>query len=213
MTDKHMTDESRHQHWEDVHADVDDSRLSWYQQIPALSLEFIENTGIGRDARIIDIGGGTSRLVDVLLHRGYEDITVLDIADNALELARQRLGEAASKVEWIHADITRWAPGAAYDVWHDRAVFHFLTEAVDREAYKQHLRQALKPGGHVIIATFAPDGPVRCSGLPVRRYSPEALAAELGSEFALVESEREDHHTPGDAVQRFQFSRFMYGVP
>ncbi len=203
-------DERWRQHWKRIHDGKDDTDLSWYQRTPVPSLRLIERAGVGKDARIIDVGGGTSRLVDALVHRGYHDITVLDIAAPALELARQRLPQdMRAKVKWIQADITEWDPDEAYDVWHDRAVFHFLTEASDREAYKQRLREGLKPGGHLVIGTFALEGPERCSGLPVRRYSPKSLAVELGSEYELIESEREDHRTPRDVVQSFQFSRFI----
>lgn len=205
-----MMAEGRQEHWEKAYQGKDETQLSWFQQTPAQSLEWIESTGIAKDARIIDVGGGTSRLVDFLIERGYQNITVLDLAEHALELTRQRLPQdVSSKVNWIRADIMEWEPEQAYDLWHDRAVFHFLTEGHDREAYKQRLCRGLKPGGHLIIGTFALDGPQRCSGLPVRRYSPESLAAELGDEFELIESAGEAHRTPRDVVQHFQYSRFI----
>lgn len=205
-----MMVEGRREHWEQAHEGKDETQLSWYQPTPATSIKLIESAGISKDARIIDVGGGTSRLVDLLIERDYSNITVLDLAEHAPELTRQRLPQdARSRVKWIQADVTEWEPDGTYDLWHDRAVFHFLTAEQDREAYKQRLRKGLKPGGHLIIGTFALDGPERCSGLPVRRYSPESLAAELGREFELIESAGEEHRTPHDVVQRFQFSRFI----
>jgi trans-aconitate methyltransferase len=161
-----------------------------------------------RNAAIIDIGGGASRLVDALLEAGYRDISVLDLSANALEAAKKRVGAAAATVDWIVADATTWRPAKGYDVWHDRAAFHFLTDAADRAAYVTRLRLAVAPGGQVIIATFAPDGPEKCSGLPVQRHDSESLAAELGPDFALVETRSETHHTPWHTTQAFQFSRF-----
>ena len=159
-------------------------------------------------AKIIDIGGGASTLADKLLAEGYRSLTVLDLASAALEQSKQRLGSAAKQVEWIVADITTWQPQTHYDLWHDRAVFHFLTNPDDRRAYLTTLKNALQPGATVILATFALDGPERCSGLPVQRYSSETLADELGSEFTLLETTPEDHHTPSGSVQRFVYCRF-----
>ena len=206
-----VIDERRRDHWEAVHTGKGADRLSWYQAHPDVSLGLIEQSRVGKDARIIDVGGGTSRLVDLLLERGYEHLTVLDIAEKALEMTRARLARCGgSKVTWIQADITEWEPGGRYDVWHDRAVFHFLTAPSDREAYRARLASGLKADGHLIIGTFALDGPARCSGLPVVRYSPGCLSRELGNDFTLVESTTEDHYTPGGVLQRFQFSRFVH---
>jgi 2-polyprenyl-3-methyl-5-hydroxy-6-metoxy-1,4-benzoquinol methylase len=160
-------------------------------------------------ASIIDVGGGASRLVDALLDQGFRQVTVLDISPEALACTRERLGELAKHVNWTAADVTRWTPPGAFDIWHDRAVFHFLVGAEERRAYKDTLATALPPGGQAIIGTFASNGPERCSGLPVARYEPEALATELGSAFRLVESTHEDHLTPRGKVQRFQFSRLV----
>jgi trans-aconitate methyltransferase len=166
-------------------------------------------TGIRSDADIIDVGGGASRLVDCLLEKGFSRVTVLDLSANALDEAKKRLGRRGDGIDWIAADVTAWEPSRTYDLWHDRAAFHFLTDAVDRDAYVARLKKAVRAGGHVIIATFAPDGPEKCSGLPIVRYNPEAVASALGAGFELVDSRRHDHVTPGGNTQRFQFSRFL----
>jgi SAM-dependent methyltransferase len=199
----------RQAHWEHVYATKADDEVSWFQPRPSTSVELIHRTGGGKGASIIDVGGGASRLVDALLDEGYGRIAVLDVAETALARARKRLGERASGVKWIAADVTSWTPRNAFDVWHDRALFHFLTEARDREAYRRTLAAALPEGGHAIVGTFAADGPERCSGLPVVRYAPAALAAEMGPEWQLSETLSEDHATPGGKIQRFQFSRFV----
>jgi SAM-dependent methyltransferase len=167
----------------------------------------IEDAGLTREMCVLDVGGGASRLVDLLVARGLTCVAVLDIAGAALERARARLGEKGSAVNWIEADVTgdwSWKP---VDIWHDRAVFHFLTAGDDRAKYKERLHTTLKPGGSAIIATFAPEGPERCSGLPVARYSPESLVLELGNGFALVDSRPHLHTTPWGATQAFQYSR------
>jgi 2-polyprenyl-3-methyl-5-hydroxy-6-metoxy-1,4-benzoquinol methylase len=204
-----MAEASRQAHWEKVYTSKDETDVSWFQENPALSLELIEQAQGGRDARIIDIGGGASRLADGLLDRGFRHLTVLDISAAALDLAALRLGRRASKVQWITADVTQWQPSRRFDVWHDRAVFHFLVDPADRAAYVARLKSALVPGGHAIIATFATDGPDTCSGLPVQRYDAASLATELGAEFRLVESRPHDHVTPWNSSQRFQFSVFQ----
>jgi ubiquinone/menaquinone biosynthesis C-methylase UbiE len=155
------------------------------------------------------VGGGASRLVDALLEEGFGQLAVLDISAVALERARTRLGSRAAAVTWIASDVATWTPDALFDVWHDRAVFHFLVTEEERAAYRTTLRRALVSGGQAVIATFASDGPDRCSGLPVVRYEPETLAVELGPPFELVEGVREDHVTPGGKVQRFQYSRLV----
>lgn len=197
---------SRQNHWQNVYTTKDEESVSWFQDRPEASLKLITRDGLPTDARIIDVGAGASRLVDALLAAGYANLTMLDIAPAALDQARARLGRHAETVEWVAADITAWTPPVAFDVWHDRAVFHFLTEASDRAAYRAALEAGVRPGGRAIIGTFAPDGPQKCSGLPVVRYSPEALAAELGAGFRLIDSLSETHHTPTGAVQHFQFS-------
>ena len=201
-----MTDRSPH--WENVYATNGEAEVSWFQDNPAISLAMIRAATADHSAGIIDIGGGASRLVDALLHEGYRDLAVLDLSAKALETSKLRIGAAGTTIDWIVADATTWRPQRTYDVWHDRAAFHFLTDPEDRAAYVERLRAALRPGGQVIIATFAPDGPEKCSGLPVQRHDSASLAAELGTDFALVETRRETHHTPWQSTQAFQFSRF-----
>ena len=197
------------EHWEQVYGERSPDEVSWYQPHVAMSLALIEATGLGAEAAVIDVGGGASTLVDDLLARGFSDLTVLDLSQTALDAARERLGEAGQVVHWLQRDITAENLDAdRYDLWHDRAVFHFLTEAADRAAYRANLERALKPGGQLIMATFAEDGPEQCSGLPVCRYSPDALAAELGPAFELLEHRRELHHTPGGKEQAFKYCRF-----
>ncbi|MBR0974493.1 class I SAM-dependent methyltransferase [Bradyrhizobium japonicum] len=196
-------------HWDTVYATKGEAEVSWFQDSPAISLEMIRAANPDHDAFIIDIGGGASRLVDALLQDGYRALAVLDLSANALQKAKTRIGQAASTVDWIVADATTWRPTKTYDVWHDRAAFHFLTDPRDRAAYVERLRSAIAPGGHVIIATFAPHGPEKCSGLPVQRHDSASLSAELGPDFELVEVLSEIHHTPWQSTQAFQFSRFM----
>lgn len=201
-----MSDRSTH--WDNVYATKGEAEVSWFQNSPATSLAMIRAANPDRAAAIIDIGGGASRLVDALLLDGYRDVAVLDLSANALDAAKKRIGTAASRVDWIVADATTWRPTKAYDLWHDRAAFHFLTDSRDRTGYIERLRSAVAPGGHVIIATFALDGPEKCSGLPVQRHDSASLAAELGPGFELVETRNEAHHTPWNSTQAFQFSRF-----
>ena len=196
------------QHWEDVYAKKAENEVSWFQEEPATSLAFIRHCGADKDLPIIDIGGGESRLADRLLDAGYSDVTVLDVSEYALEHTRRRLAQRAAEVHWISADITQWTPSRRYSLWHDRAVLHFLTAPRQRDAYRNALLAAVQPGGCVVISTFALDGPERCSGLPVVRYSAETLAAELGAELRLAETSGAEHRTPGGSIQRFQFSRF-----
>ncbi|WP_315725699.1 MULTISPECIES: class I SAM-dependent methyltransferase [unclassified Bradyrhizobium] len=201
-----MTD--RIAHWQTVYTTKAETEVSWYQDDPATSLRLIRDAGAALTSRIIDIGGGASRLVDALHAAGYRALTVLDISEAALATARSRIGTAAADVEWIASDVTTWMPEARYDVWHDRAAFHFLTSPGDRAAYVDRLRMAVVPGGAVIIGTFAAEGPERCSGLPVVRYDAASLAAALGPAFRLEDSCTEAHRTPWDSLQQFQFCRF-----
>jgi trans-aconitate methyltransferase len=203
-----MNDVNRHDHWEKVYTTRGEREVSWFQETPALSLELIALVGAMQDSAIIDIGGGASRLMDHLVSRGYQDLTVLDLSAAALASARSRIGGKADRVTWITADVTLWQPSRSYDVWHDRAAFHFLTEPNDQAAYVARLRGALRVGGHAIIATFAPDGPERCSGLMVSRYDANTLAAKLGDGFDLIDTRRHEHTTPWGSVQKFQFSTF-----
>lgn len=201
-------------HWERIYATRAASDVSWFQAHDALSLKAIREAGMGPDAAIIDVGGGASTLVDDLLAQGYAHLAVLDVSGTALAMARERLGDSASRVEWIEADVLQAAFAEhAYDVWHDRAVFHFLTDEEARGIYVRQLSKAVKPGGLVIMATFAEDGPTRCSGLPVRRYSAEQLQAELGDAFTLLGHEKETHRTPGGKEQRFLYGFFEKVAP
>jgi SAM-dependent methyltransferase len=203
-----MSDVSRKVHWENVYSTKGEKEVSWFQENPAPSLELIVLAGLSADAAIIDIGGGASRLVDVLVERKIGQITVLDLSATALDAAKERLGDRGAGVKWVVADVTTWEPSQTYDLWHDRAAFHFLTDASDRSAYVGHLKRAVRSGGYVIIGTFALDGPERCSGLPIMRYDAGILGKVLGADFELMDARRHDHATPWGAVQRFQFSTF-----
>jgi SAM-dependent methyltransferase len=200
---------SQQQHWQAVYRDRPPESVTWYQERPALSLSFIEASGIGSDAAVVDIGGGCSLLVDHLLDVGYTNLTVLDLSSTAMRYARQRLGDSARKVTWIEADVLEYRFDTTFDVWHDRAVFHFLTVPVDRERYVARLGDAVPIGGQVIIATFGLDGPERCSGLPVQRYGPETLSQTLGDDFEMVGIQHETHHTPTGATQQFLYGHFQ----
>lgn len=196
-------------HWDRVYGARAPEALSWFQPQAERSLRWIAEAGLAPSASIIDVGGGASILVDGLLARGFTDLWVLDLSAVALARARERLGAEAERVRWLEADVTQAElPAAYFDLWHDRAVFHFLTEPDQRSAYVAALGRALKPGGQVIMATFAEDGPSRCSGLPVVRYRPETLQAELGDDFELLHHEKEAHRTPAGAVQEFLYCRF-----
>ncbi|MFY9839137.1 MAG: class I SAM-dependent methyltransferase [Xanthobacteraceae bacterium] len=195
-------------HWQNVYREKAENQVSWFQETPGISLELIEAVHPKFDWAVIDIGAGASRLVDVLAREGYRDLTVLDVSENAIAMAKARMDEPAAMVKWIVADVTQWEPARRYDLWHDRAAFHFLIEAADRTAYVERLTGALFPGGHAIIGTFAMDGPERCSGLPVVRYDAALLSTTLGNAFALVETRHHDHRTPMGGVQHFQFSIF-----
>ena len=199
---------TRLRHWNEVYATKAADKVSWFQPRAEMSMRLIEAAGATKDSAIIDIGGGSSVLIDRLLDAGFVDVTVLDISERALIGSKDRLGPRAAELHWIVSDILAWSPARAYDIWHDRASFHFLTETRDREVYRATLLKGLRPRGALILGTFAEDGPERCSGLPVQRWSAEALAAELGPELRLIESLREDHRTPWDAVQPFTWARF-----
>jgi trans-aconitate methyltransferase len=202
--------EARRQHWEKVYTEKDAREVSWYQLRPELSMDMIHQTGTAPEEPLIDIGGGASTLVDCLLEQGYSDLSVLDIAEQALETARQRLGDQASKVHWIQSDITEFKPERRYQLWHDRAVFHFLTGEADREAYLNALHSGLQVGGHLVIAAFAMDGPEMCSGLPVRRYDASLMSQTLGQAFKLRETREESHNTPAGKQQQFCFYLYQY---
>jgi trans-aconitate methyltransferase len=201
-----MSASKRQAHWQTVYQSKGEAQVSWTQLDPQPSLGLIEKFAQGSHTSIVDIGGGASRLVDALLAHGFAEITVLDLSDAALESAKARLGAAGASVRWIAADATSWQPPQAFDIWHDRAAFHFLVEENDRAAYIDRLYAGVKAGGHAIIATFAPDGPEKCSGLPVQRYSPQTLGKTIGSAFELVEHRDHRHVTPWGVAQSFQFS-------
>jgi len=187
-----------------VYTEKAPDEVSWFQEHSQLSLGLIKRSGIESNGAIIDVGGGASNLVDDLLSDGFENLTILDISAAALKVAQERLGPRAAAVNWIEADITRASlPPGRFDLWHDRAVFHFLTDLTDRVRYVDPVRASIKPGGHVIVATFGPAGPLRCSGLDVRRYSPDGLHDEFGDSFHMVEHTEETHHTPFGTEQQF----------
>jgi ubiquinone/menaquinone biosynthesis C-methylase UbiE len=197
---------NRQQHWERIYATKAPDQMSWFRPHLETSIALIERSATDRSASIIDVGGGTSTLVDDLLARGFRDITVVDISQTALNLAKKRLGEASTLVRWLDADVTQ-APlqVRTYNIWHDRAVFHFLTEPEQRLSYVNKAASSLKIGGHLIVSTFGPQSPARCSGLEVMRYDPGELLAALGSRFRLVESSSESHHTPFGTTQQFLY--------
>jgi len=196
----------RKRHWEHVYGSRPPERLGWYTRHLEISLAWIDELGLGRSAPIIDVGGGASTLVDDLLDRGCESVTVLDISGAALAIARKRLGARASRVTWIEADVTSVAlPARRYALWHDRAIFHFLVDPADRERYCERLRGALQPGGHAIMGVFAPEAPPTCSGLPVQRYDADGLLAALGLGWSLLRSQQRLHVTPGGVEQMYRY--------
>jgi hypothetical protein len=200
------------EHWANVYATKDPTAVSWFQPSAATSLELVRASGVGLNAPIVDVGSGASTLVDGLLASGYSDISLVDIADGALDATRRRLGTRAREVAFAAADVTRWSPSREFALWHDRAVFHFLTDESARDAYRQVVRAALAPGGTAIIGTFDLTGPSQCSGLPVRRYSAESLAAEFAGLLRPVETRHEAHTTPSGGTQGFVFVRFVRDV-
>jgi hypothetical protein len=194
-------------HWQTVYETKAPTDVSWYQPVPQRSLTLIQSTGLPSDATLLDVGGGASTLVDHLLAAGFSDITVLDVALAALEATQARLGAAGAPVQMIAADVTTWQPSRRYDLWHDRAVFHFLVDEAQRTQYLNVLRTAIAPDGYLMMATFGPEGPMRCSGLEVRRYAAAELSAVLGPTFRLITSDIEKHTTPSGNIQQF-----MYGL-
>lgn len=199
----------REDHWNKVYSTKAATEVSWFQEEPAASLALIDTAGIGPDDAIVDVGGGASLLVDRLLDRGQSDITVLDIAETGLAVARARLGAKGAGVAWTVQDVTRWQPPPGrFRLWHDRAVFHFLIDEADRRGYLAALDRGLRAGGYLILAAFAPTGPERCSGLPVRRYSGESMQAVLGPGFRLLAERPETHPTPAGGRQDFTWCLF-----
>ena len=208
-----MDAESRHAHWQGTYATKGEREVSWFQDSPQPSFDLIKQFATSPTAAIVDVGGGASRLAETLLREGFQDITVLDLSEAALAAGRARLDKQAARLRWITADVITWESAQAYDVWHDRATFHFLVEPSDRVAYLSRLTRFLRPGGHAIIATFAPDGPERCSGLPIVRYDADSLSRTLGSAFVVLTSQRHTHLTPWGAGQQFQLSVFRHVSP
>ncbi|MAX26307.1 MAG: SAM-dependent methyltransferase [Phycisphaeraceae bacterium] len=204
---KHM---DRADYWNNAYQAKSDEQLSWYQPQSTLSLQLIDSLKLPSSAAIMDVGGGgPSALAGELLDRGFAGLSILDVSHDALERCRQRLGKRADQVTWLHTDITHFIPTHQYDLWHDRAVFHFLTTPADQATYIAAMQQGVKPAGHAIIATFAPDGPMQCSGLDVMRWSAEALAHAVGHAFVLVASIRETHQTPWGKPQAFTYCLFQ----
>ncbi len=199
---------NRKSHWNDAYEGKSESTVSWFQKKPECSLELINHSGVPRSGTLIDVGGGASLLVDYLIRDGFTDITVLDISHVALCTAQARLGERKKLISWIEADITLFQTTEQFDLWHDRAVFHFLTQASERKRYINLLHQSIKPGGHVIIATFAIGGPKKCSGLNIVQYDATKLSQELGEIFTLIEQKDELHITPSGHKQAFGYYHF-----
>jgi SAM-dependent methyltransferase len=190
-------------HWNAVYDTKGEDGVSWYQAVPTVTLDLLETLRVGRAASIVDLGGGASVVVDYLLAREFTDVSVLDVSKVALDTARARLGPAAERVRWLHRDIFDWVPERRFDLWHDRAVFHFLIDADERESYLKVLRSGIAPGGRVVVATFDAHGPTHCSGLPVVRYGATELAQVFAPHFDLVEIRSEEHLTPAGLVQPF----------
>ena len=205
-TEKNRLDAKNH--WEELYHSTSPGKVSWYQENPATSLDFIEKTGLPKEAPILDVGSGASTLVDQLLLRGYRNLALLDVSTRALMLTRQRLGGKATDVAWHHGDVTRYSLPEQYSLWHDRAAFHFLVDPSDRRAYVTSLRQGLRPQGHLILATFAVGGPTRCSGLDVTQYDTQKITTELGQDFRLIETLEELHQTPAGVEQLFSYFWF-----
>lgn len=200
----------RKAHWQDIYKNKSCEDVSWYQQEPLLSLDLIHSTQITHNDAIIDVGGGASVLVDHLYDEGFSNLSVLDISANALSCAKERLGDAAKDIAWLESDVTQFKAPQSYSLWHDRAVFHFLTEAADRKSYVNVLKQALTPKGHLIIAAFSIGGPDKCSGLDIVQYDAEKIMTELGEDFKLINERNETHITPGDKEQTFMYFHFVY---
>lgn len=193
-------------HWEAVHAGNGDEDVSWTQREPAVSLRLLAMAGAGPDARVVDVGCGAAGLAVALVERGWTSVTGLDVAPSALRRAQERLGPLAARARWVVGDVRAFEAPGPYDVWHDRAVLHFLATDEDRFAYGASLRRSLRVGGHAVVGTFAPDGPEMCSGLPVARYEPEGIVRALGDGFELLHGERETHVTPWGTEQRFAWA-------
>jgi len=208
MARKNPDDTTRQELWNSAYEDKGTTGVSWYQSTPTRSLAIVESLGVKPNAGIIDIGGGASPLAASLLERGFTDLTVLDVSDRALKLSQEHLGAHASEVTWLHEDLLSWTPSRTFDVWHDRAVFHFLVDPADQQRYVEILLNGLAPDGIAVLGTFALDGPPQCSGLPVAHYDAATLGAVLGTRFVLLDEQREEHHTPTGAIQPFTWTTF-----
>lgn len=202
----HVTGLDPKAHWQDVYSQREPEQVSWYEPAPATSLEWIEKAGLPADAAILDAGGGTSALAGALVRGGYRDVTVADISAAAIKRAKAALGETAERITWIVADLRSHVFDRRYDLWHDRAVFHFMAGEEDRDGYLGVMRAAIKPAGHLILATFGPEGPTECSGLPTSRYGAEELADLLGDGFRLLDSQLVEHRTPSGSTQQLLFA-------
>jgi len=201
-----MTASDPRSHWQTVYLTKGEQQVSWSQADPQPSLRLIESVATSREASIVDVGGGASRLVDALLQSGFHALTVLDLSAAALASARERIGAAGDAVCWVAGDATVWQPQQAFDIWHDRAAFHFLVAEMDRTAYLDRLHRGVRAGGNAVIGTFALDGPEKCSGLPVQRYDSATLSQTIGPAFELIAELPHQHVTPWGATQSFQFS-------
>ncbi|MDX2068114.1 MAG: class I SAM-dependent methyltransferase [Haliscomenobacter sp.] len=203
------TNGAKQSHWDQVYSTKALEQSSWYQPKPSISLDFVQQFSIPKNAAIIDVGGGDSLLVDHLLDMGYQNISVLDISSKALERAQNRLGERAQAVKWILADAAKFEPTEQYDFWHDRAAFHFLTTTADIQHYAQMAAQAVKPGGFLVIGTFSEQGPKKCSGLEIKQYSEQSLVQVFDHQFQKIRCQQVDHLTPTQAIQQFTFCAFQ----
>lgn len=203
-----MEENNRKQHWENIYQTKELTDVSWYQPIPETSLAMIEKLQLSKDAKIIDVGGGDSFLAEFLLNLGYTDITLLDISTNAIERAKERMGESAQKVNWIVSDVTQFNPTEKYDLWHDRAAFHFLRSENDIEVYLDVLQHAIAEKGQLIIGTFSEDGPLKCSGIEIKQYSEESMAKQFEADFEKIACLQVVHPTPFDTTQNFTFCSF-----
>ena len=201
--------ETNQEYWNEIFETKSPNEVSWTQEIPETSLQFIHSCKLPQTAAIIDVGGGDSKLVDFLLAEGFENISVLDISEKALEKAKKRLGEKAGKVAWIVTDITEFKSSQTFDLWHDRAAFHFLTSDVQIAKYLEIAAQYIKSGGFLVIGTFSPDGPTKCSGLEIKQYNEDALTQQFEAYFTKINCRREDHKTPFGTIQNFQFCAFQ----
>ncbi len=199
---------TRSEHWNAAHTGRAPEEMAWFQPTPSISLDLLTDAGLDADSRVLDVGGGISNLVDALLDRGVKDVTVLDVSSVALGQSQRRLGPHAGQITWLVGDVLDSPLNGTHDFWHDRAVFHFLGEPEERRQYVTRLKEALLPGGHVLISTFAADGPDSCSGLPVTRYDVAGIRAELGEEFVMVDDRREEHNTPDGRKQWFHYFLF-----